>query len=51
MFFENCLSPIIEKLLCDGGPFEKFAPVIQGNNAKLRQDVKLYKYVVNFCKS
>ena len=50
-FFKKCLFPIIEKLVCDGGHFEGFAPVIQGENAVPHQDVKLYKYVVNLCKA
>ena len=28
IFFEKCLFPVIEKLVCDGGIFEGFAPVI-----------------------
>ena len=28
MFFEKCLYLVTEKLVCDGGPFEGFAPVI-----------------------
>ena len=37
--------------MCDGGPFEGFAPVIQGGNAGPHQDAKCYNYVVNFCKA
>ena len=50
MFFENCLSPIIEKLLCDGGPFEGFSTVIQGENDGPHQDENITKYVINLCR-
>ena len=51
MFFEKCLFLVIEKLVYDGGPFEGFLQVIQGDNNGPHQDKKLYKYVVNFCKA
>ena len=51
MFFEKCLFPVIKKLVYDGGTFERFAPVIQGDDVGPHQDVELYKYVVNLCKS
>ena len=51
MFFESFLFLVIEKLVCGGGIFDGFAPVIQGDNAGPHQDSKLYKYVVNFCKA
>ena len=51
MFSETCLFTVIEKLVCDGGLFEGFAPVIQVENAGTHQDEKLYKYVVNFYKA
>ena len=50
MFFEKCLYLVTEKLVCDGGPFEGFYTIFQGDNAGPHQDEKLYKYVVNFCK-
>ena len=50
MLFEKCLFTVIEKLVCDGGPFEGVAPVIRGENTCPHQDEKLYKYVVNLCK-
>ena len=28
MFFGKCLFPVIDKFVCDGGPFEGFSPVI-----------------------
>ena len=50
MFFEKCLFPVIEKFVCDGGPFEGFSTVIYGDNDGAQKDAKLYKHVVNFCK-
>ena len=47
IFFETCLFPVIEKLVCGGSHFEGFAPVIQGDNASPHQDENFYKYVVN----
>ena len=41
---------VIENLVCYAGPFEGFAPVINGDNAGPHQDAKLYRYVVNSCK-
>ena len=38
MFFEKCLFPVIEKLVCDGGRFYGFSPVIHGDNAGPHQD-------------
>ena len=49
IFFENWLFPVIEKLVCDGGTFEGFAPFIQGENAVPHQDANFYKCVVNLC--
>ena len=48
MLFETCLYLVIEKLVCDGHPFEGFDPVIQGDNSGPHQDKCFYKYVVNF---
>ena len=50
MLFEKCLFLVIEKLVCDGGHFEGFSTVIQGDNAVPHQDATFYKYVVNLCK-
>ena len=51
MFFEKCIFPVIDTLVCDGGPFEGFDPVIEGDNADPHHDARLYKYVVNFYKA
>ena len=37
MFFEKCLLPVIDKLVCDGDTFEGFDPVIQGDNSVTHQ--------------
>ena len=41
IFFDICLFVVIEKLVCDGGHFKGFSPVIQGDNYGPYQDVKL----------
>ena len=41
MFFEICIFVVIEKLVCDGGHFMGFYPVIQGDNYGPYQGVKL----------
>ena len=51
MLFEECLFLVTEKLVCDGGTFEGFDTVIQGDNAGPHQDAKFYKYAVNLCKA
>ena len=38
MFCEKCVFPVIDKLVCDGGTFEGFAPDIQGDNFGSHQD-------------
>ena len=42
---------VIDTLVCYGGTFKEFDPVIQGDNYGPHQDEKLYKYVVNFFKA
>ena len=51
MPFEKCLFTVIDKLVCDGGPFEVFDPVIQNDNVVPHQDAKLYNYVVKLCRA
>ena len=41
MFFEKCLSLFIDKLVCDGGTFEGFDPVIQGDHAVPNNDRRI----------
>ena len=50
MFFEKSPFPVIENLVYDGGTFQDFSAVIQGDNYGPHQDANFYKYIVKLCK-
>ena len=49
-FFETTVFPSIQELVKEGGPFEGYRPVFQGDNAGPHQDKEYSNFVVNHCK-
>mmetsp|Transcript_26210 Transcript_26210/g.32313 ORF Transcript_26210/g.32313 Transcript_26210/m.32313 type:complete len:211 (+) Transcript_26210:515-1147(+) len=47
--FEKCIFPAINELVKEGGKFEGYLPIIQGDNAGPHEDAKFKNYVNKEC--
>ena len=47
--FKDTLFPRIHELICPGGRFDGYLPVIQGDNAGPHQDTTFYRRMTSYC--
>jgi hypothetical protein len=48
--FKNVIFPMVSDLVKEGGKYEGYTPIFQGDNAGPHRDAAYYNYVTDFCR-